>query len=109
MDIWAWYGSGIISIFTYILTSYVIGICLIIVVWSFLRGCKLPYCVLYDRGYTSIGNVNDTVQNEALLANENEHYQNGETKQYKPAYELECEELERSNRLVKGKQYVESS
>jgi FAD synthetase len=40
---------------------------LLSLVWTFLRECKLPYCSLYDLGYTSIGNVKDTVPNPALL------------------------------------------
>lgn len=60
-------------------------------VWRFLRGSGLPYCVLYDQGYTSLGERGDTAKNEAL------RLPNGE---YRPAYELaeEAEHLERSPR-----------
>ncbi|KAI9086287.1 hypothetical protein K1719_031741 [Acacia pycnantha] len=32
-------------------------------VWAFLLTCKVQYCCLYDRGYTSIGSIHDTVSN----------------------------------------------
>ncbi|CAK0892446.1 unnamed protein product [Prorocentrum cordatum] len=38
-------------------------------VWSFLRGFELPYCSLYDFGYTSIGSVGDTFPNPFLRSN----------------------------------------
>lgn len=37
-------------------------------VWDLLRGAGLPYCVLYDRGYTSLGSTRDSVPNPRLLA-----------------------------------------
>ena len=32
-------------------------------VWKFLRDLHLPYCSLYDEGYTSIGNTGNSVRN----------------------------------------------
>ncbi|KAI3636818.1 hypothetical protein MIR68_005085 [Amoeboaphelidium protococcarum] len=36
-------------------------------IWQFIDVLNVPYCNLYDRGYTSIGGKNDTIPN-ALLA-----------------------------------------
>jgi FAD synthetase len=35
-------------------------------VWHFIRQYDLPYCHLYDNGYTSLGKVSDTIPNPAL-------------------------------------------
>ncbi|EGV62678.1 3'-phosphoadenosine 5'-phosphosulfate sulfotransferase [Yamadazyma tenuis] len=36
-------------------------------IWDFIIGCNLDYCVLYDRGYTSLGGVKTTVPNPVLV------------------------------------------
>lgn len=35
-------------------------------IWTFIRIFHLPYCKLYDMGYTSIGTMDDTTTNEGL-------------------------------------------
>ena len=59
------------------------------VVWDFLLGAKLPYCKLYDEGYTSLGNIDNTIKNSALLQNDGT---------YLPAYKLIDLSLERNCR-----------
>lgn len=60
-------------------------------VWDFLLGCDLPYCVLYDKGYTSLGGVDTTVPNEFLRMGGS----------YLPAYMLaeKADERERVGRI----------
>lgn len=57
-------------------------------VWTFLKEFNVPYCDLYDRGFTSLGNIRNTKENPALQDNEG----------YSPAYLLEDESLERAGR-----------
>ncbi|CAN8075620.1 unnamed protein product [Agarophyton chilense] len=64
-------------------------------VWEFLRHFRLPYCCLYDRGYTSLGSVATTGPNPALKNDENE-------RGYEPAWMLEDESLERAGRVSKS-------
>ena len=59
-------------------------------VWRFIRELSVPYCTLYDAGYTSLGNVHNTTPNPALLR------EDGVT--YAPAHLLESGELERAGR-----------
>ena len=58
-------------------------------VWEFLRELNVPYCSLYDEGYTSLGSVNNTQRNPALLSVDGV---------YQPAYLLEDVTLERAGR-----------
>ena len=66
-------------------------------VWELLRGLSLPYCSLYDKGYTSLGSIENTHLNPALRYTD----ANGVV-HYKPAYELALGEdnqsLERAGR-----------
>jgi len=63
-------------------------------VWAFIRHYKLPYCSLYDRGYTSIGQRHNTVPNPALLL---DALPDG-THRFRPAFDLEDETTERAGR-----------
>ena len=59
-------------------------------IWYFIRKLQLPYCKLYDQGYTSIDNTQNTVRNENLLKSDGFSYL--------PAYMLENQEAERYSR-----------
>ncbi|KAL7473179.1 hypothetical protein ACHAXS_013596 [Conticribra weissflogii] len=67
-------------------------------VWKFLREFDLPYCSLYDKGFTSLGTVKDTLPCPALKKDRGD----GEGG-YWPAYMLEDWSLERAGRIAKPK------
>eukprot|EP00416_Gambierdiscus_australes_P045608 CAMPEP_0171095636 /NCGR_PEP_ID=MMETSP0766_2-20121228/43282_1 /TAXON_ID=439317 /ORGANISM="Gambierdiscus australes, Strain CAWD 149" /LENGTH=288 /DNA_ID=CAMNT_0011554467 /DNA_START=63 /DNA_END=929 /DNA_ORIENTATION=+ len=69
-------------------------------VWTFLRAFGLPYCELYDQGYTSLGGINNTLQNPALLRPDGS---------YGPAHELQDESLERAGRTATVKTGAKTS
>jgi len=58
-------------------------------VWDFLRAFGLPYCCLYDAGFTSLGSVSTTSKNPALLRPDGS---------YAPAYNMTDGSLERAGR-----------
>lgn len=68
-------------------------------VWRFLRDFRLPYCCMYDRGYTSIGSIATTRPNPALCISSCD----GGSSAYRPAWQLEDVSLERAGRLSKAK------
>lgn len=62
-------------------------------IWGFLRKLYVPYCILYDRGYSSIGPKSKTFPNPDLVSKD----ASGKVI-VKPAYTLVNNELERSGR-----------
>lgn len=60
-------------------------------VWTFLLKHNIPYCSLYDQGYTSIGNRNTTMRNPLLKDPNN-------SMSYLPAYTLTDKSAEREGR-----------
>ena len=83
-------------------------------VWAFLLVTRVPYCSLYNHGYTSIGNIHNTRPNEALrIRNANsaipissgDEFREGDengvleiSQKYLPAYNLLDGTLERAGR-----------
>lgn len=57
---------------------------------------EIPYCPLYDQGYTSLGGTTDTHPNPALKADGDSGAK--ENKVFKPAYELMEDNAERLGR-----------
>lgn len=57
-------------------------------IWAFIRHLKIPYCDLYDQGYTSLGGTTDTHPNPALRREVTNGATGGKEFEYKPAYEL---------------------
>ena len=56
-----------------------------------MRHLDIPYCELYDQGYTSLGGTTDTHPNPKLAAE-------GRGGMFRPAYELVEDEDERLGR-----------
>jgi FAD synthetase len=67
---------------------------------QFIRYFEIPYCSLYDRGYTSLGGTTDTHPNPALKTetetNDQDHDHRKQS--FRPAYELVEDKAERLGR-----------
>jgi FAD synthetase len=73
-------------------------------IWHFLRLFHLPYCSLYDQGYTSLGTTKDTLPCPALAVNgEHDNSGSGSLPKYWPAYMLRDWDQERAGRIKKDK------
>ncbi|KAG7299793.1 hypothetical protein JYU34_016802 [Plutella xylostella] len=65
-------------------------------IWSYIRERNVPYCSLYDQGYTSIGSTLNTWPNPSLA------YKDSSGRiSYLPAWKLEDGSLERQGRGTK--------
>ncbi|KAL8614318.1 hypothetical protein ACOMHN_007656 [Nucella lapillus] len=64
-------------------------------VWKFLRSLCLPYCSLYDQGYTSLGTMNNTHPNPSL-----QFIDSNGIVSYRPAYQLVENGKERDGRNI---------
>lgn len=64
-------------------------------VWDFIRELNVPYCDLYNQGYSSLGTKSDTQKNSSLLR----FKENGEP-YYLPAWSLTKSHEERSSRSL---------
>ena len=60
-------------------------------IWYFLKRFNVPYCSLYDNGYTSLGDMANTIKNESLF--------DKQLGIYKPAYRLDNDYKERNSRI----------
>lgn len=86
-------------------------------IWNFLRVLGIPYCILYELGYTSLGGTENTIPNPAILRpgktaatieTARTHYEKqsldalllSHQTSYQPAHHLENELHEREGREV---------
>jgi FAD synthetase len=67
-------------------------------IWDYLLYYKVPYCTLYDMGFTSLGNTENTTRNPSLIYRD----QFEEKEMYLPAYKMWKENTERNGRNSNG-------
>ncbi|KAL9081433.1 MAG: hypothetical protein Q9159_007315 [Coniocarpon cinnabarinum] len=68
-------------------------------IWAFIRHLQIPYCQLYDMGYTSLGGTNNTHPNPKLgVAQQDGSGQMTGQIIFRPAYELQDDHEERLGR-----------
>ncbi|CAH0727971.1 unnamed protein product, partial [Brenthis ino] len=65
-------------------------------IWSYILQNNVPYCSLYDKGYTSIGSMHNTQPNPSLA------YKDVGGTSYRPAWMLKDPSLERAGRRTKN-------
>lgn len=77
-------------------------------IWNFIRNLNVPYCSLYDYGFTSIDRPNNTSPNPSLVIENSinsfneliEHSSTPDNRLYLPGYLLERDDLERCCREI---------
>lgn len=62
-------------------------------VWDYLLYFRIPYCPLYDEGYTSLGNNINTAKNQRLSS-----FDIVQEEEFLPAYKLMDAKEERNGR-----------
>ncbi|KAF4505450.1 hypothetical protein G6O67_007396 [Ophiocordyceps sinensis] len=62
-------------------------------IWAFIRHLDIPFCSLYNRGFTSLGGTRNTRPNPSLALDDG-----GGAKAFRPAYELVRDDEERLGR-----------
>ncbi|KAI8966934.1 hypothetical protein BDF20DRAFT_350763 [Mycotypha africana] len=65
-------------------------------IWDFIFQLRIPYCSLYDEGYTSLGSMENTIPNPTLK-------DQNEPSGYRHACKLENELHERDGRIASSK------
>ena len=70
-------------------------------IWQYLLDNDIPYCSLYDEGYTSLGDTHNTHPNPHLLKSKSDNDDNKSNikDKYLPAHALNDEAFERSGRF----------
>uniref|UniRef100_A0A1I8PUZ6 FAD synthase n=1 Tax=Stomoxys calcitrans TaxID=35570 RepID=A0A1I8PUZ6_STOCA len=73
-------------------------------VWQYIYLYNVPYCNLYQKGYTSIGNKTNTLPNPYLRVLDEK---TGAILSYRPGHELiDNDDLERAGRMTAKKEHI---